>query len=109
VPTHDNNRLALDFDEDLSSLGVNSFDYIRMAHLNGAVMDERALLGKVYELVILCKVISVSGEADAVCLSLAVPATGHVEITFVDWVRKPSSESIPLLPNADSKRSATSC
>lgn len=52
MPTHSNNDLALDFDEDLSSLGVNSFDYIRMAHLNGAVADERALLGKVFESVI---------------------------------------------------------
>jgi len=49
VPTLNNNDLALDFDEDMSSLGANSFDYIRMAHLNGAVMDERALLGKVFE------------------------------------------------------------
>jgi hypothetical protein len=94
VPTQDKNHLALDFDEDLSSLGVNSFDYIRMAHLNGAVMDERALLGKVYESVFICNVISVSVEADAECLSLTVPATGHVEITFVDWVRKALSESI---------------
>jgi len=49
VPAFDNSDLALDFDEDLLSLGVNSFDYIRMAHLNGAVADERALLGKVFE------------------------------------------------------------
>lgn len=49
VPTPANNHLALDFDEDLSSLGVNSFDYIRMAHLNGAVADERALLDQVFK------------------------------------------------------------
>jgi len=49
VPAFDNSDLALNFDEDLSSLGVNSFDYTRMAHLNGAVADERALLGKVFE------------------------------------------------------------
>jgi hypothetical protein len=49
VPALDNNDLALDFDENLSSLGVSSFDYICMAHLNGAVADERALLGKVFE------------------------------------------------------------
>jgi hypothetical protein len=29
VPALDNNDLALDFDEDLSSLGVNNFDYRR--------------------------------------------------------------------------------
>ena len=30
APTLDNADMALDFDEDLSLLGVNSFDYIRM-------------------------------------------------------------------------------
>lgn len=35
VPTLGNNNLALDFDEDLSSLGVNSFDYIRMVQYLG--------------------------------------------------------------------------
>jgi hypothetical protein len=34
------------------SLGLNSFDYIRMAHLNGAVADEPALLRKVFECVL---------------------------------------------------------
>jgi hypothetical protein len=60
VPTLGNNDLALDFDEDLSSLGVNSFDYIRMAHLNGAVADEPALLGKVFEYVFLRSLINIS-------------------------------------------------
>jgi hypothetical protein len=30
VPALGNTDMALDFDDDLSSLGVNSFDYIRM-------------------------------------------------------------------------------
>ena len=51
VPILGSEHLALDFDEDLSSLGLNSFDYIRMAHLNGAVADEAALLRKVFEYV----------------------------------------------------------
>ena len=87
VPTLANHDLALDFDEDLSSLGINSFDYIRMAHLNGAVADERALLRKVYEYVFLRSLITRSMKADILCISLAVPVTGHIEITFVDWVR----------------------
>ena len=87
VPTLANHDLALDFDEDLSSLGINSFDYIRMAHLNGAVADERALLRKVYEYVFLRSLITRSMKADILCISLAVPGTGHIEITFVDWVR----------------------
>jgi hypothetical protein len=95
VPTLGNNDLALDFDEDLSSLGINSFDYIRMAHLNGAVADERAFLGKVYEYVFLCSLITLSTKADVLCVSLAVPGTGHIEITFVDWVR--NTLSIRLL------------
>jgi hypothetical protein len=33
VPTLGNTDRALDFDEDLTSLGVNSFDYIRMVWL----------------------------------------------------------------------------
>jgi hypothetical protein len=52
VPTLGNDSSALDFDEDLMSLGLNSFDYIRMAHLNGAVADEPALLRKVFECVL---------------------------------------------------------
>ena len=52
VPTIENDDLALDFEGDLSSLGVNSFDYNRMAHLNGAVADERALLRKVFKCVL---------------------------------------------------------
>ena len=87
VPTLANHDLALDFDEDLSSLGINSFDYIRMAHLNGAVADERALLRKVYEYVFLRSLITRSMTSDILCISLAVPGTGHIEITFVDWVR----------------------
>lgn len=35
VPTLGNNNLALDFDEDLSSLGVNNFDYVRMVRCLG--------------------------------------------------------------------------
>jgi hypothetical protein len=98
VPTYGNDHLALDFDEDLSSLGVNSFDYIRMAHLNGVVVDERALLGKVYEFVFLYNLISVSAKADAVYLSLAMPATEHIEITFVDWARQALPDSSLLQP-----------
>jgi hypothetical protein len=52
VPTLGDDTSALDFEEDLTSLGLNSFDYIRMAHLNGAVADERALLRKVFEYVL---------------------------------------------------------
>jgi hypothetical protein len=52
VPTLGNDAAALDFDEDLTSLGWNSFDYIRMAHLDGAVADERALPRKVFECVL---------------------------------------------------------
>jgi hypothetical protein len=105
---HGNDHLALDFDEDLSSLGVNSFDYIRMAHLNGAVVDERALLGKVYEFVSFCNLIRESVKADAGYRSLAVPGTGHIEITFVDWVRHAMPDSGLLRPHADLKCSVAS-
>lgn len=39
----------LDFDEDLSSLGLGTFDYVRMAHLNGSITDEGALLRKAFQ------------------------------------------------------------
>jgi len=97
VPTLGNNDLALDFDEDLSSLGVNSFDYIRMAHLNGAVADERALLGKVFESVFSHSLPSLLVKADHEYISLAVPGTGHIEITFVDWVRLVQSDFAPIV------------
>jgi hypothetical protein len=84
VPALDNNDLALDFDEDLSSLGVNSFDYIRMAHLNDASADERALLGKVFESVFFRSLRRRLAEANEGYFSLAVPDTGHIEMTFVD-------------------------
>jgi hypothetical protein len=44
VPPFDGDALALNFDENSSSLGAGSFNYIRMAHLNEAVADEGALL-----------------------------------------------------------------
>ena len=84
VPAFNKNNLALDFDEDLSSLGANSFDYVRMAHLNGAVMDERALLGKVFGSVS-PQSDELSETTDNVSFSLAVLGTGHIEMTFVDW------------------------
>jgi hypothetical protein len=87
VPTLGNDSSALDFDEDLTSLGLNSFDYIRMAHLNGAVVDERGLLRKVFECV-LQKVSRKCCQRELTIFSLAVPDTGHIEITFVDWVRE---------------------
>jgi len=84
VPAFNKNNLALDFDEDLSSLGANSFDYVRMAHVNGAVMDERALLGKVFGSVS-PQSDELSETTDNVSFSLAVLGTGHIEMTFVDW------------------------
>jgi hypothetical protein len=52
VPPFDGDALALNFDENSSSLGAGSFNYIRMAHLNEAVADEGALLRKVFEYVL---------------------------------------------------------
>jgi hypothetical protein len=101
--------LALDFDEDLSSLGVNSFDYIRMAHLNGAVADERALLGKVFELVFACSPNSMAVEVNNAYPSLAVPATGHIEITFVDWVRRTGTTSVLFQQNTNLRCSMITC
>lgn len=70
VPTIENDDLALGFEGDLSSLGVNSFDYIRMAHLNGAVADERALLYKVFKSVFAGHLESVVSRKLTKCISV---------------------------------------
>ncbi|KAM0719807.1 hypothetical protein Q7P37_003942 [Cladosporium fusiforme] len=65
----------LDFSQDLSMLGLNSFDYVRMAHISGAVADEMVLIQRAWEL----------------CL----PATGYVEFTFVDWTFRTPNGTLP--------------
>jgi hypothetical protein len=49
---HSPHGSPLDFDEDLSSLGLGGFDYIRLAHLSGAITNEAALLRKAFECVL---------------------------------------------------------
>lgn len=60
--------------------------------MNGVVADEQALLHKAFACV---AGLSQHCSLSLTCSSLCVPATGHIELSFVDWTFRNSSGPLP--------------